>query len=192
VAELETSADIQEREAYAAANATILLATGKASEALAIAGERLGTRQIAGLGAEYMKEMFALALTAAFELDDHQAAERIIQHVEALPPGRLPQVVQAHVSRFRAQLAAGRGEGEEAERLYKRAAGLFRELAVPFYLSVTQLHHAEMLVAEGRAADAEPLLAEAGAVFEKLRARPWLERCDAAIPGGARVHAEAT
>ena len=192
VAELESSADVQEREAYAAANATILLATGKASEALAITGERLGSRQIAGLGAEYMKEMFALALTAAFELDDHPAAEHIIQRVEALPPGRLPQVIQAHASRFRAQLAAGRGEGEEAERLYKRAAGLFRELAIPFHLSVTQLHHAEMLVAEGRADEAEPLLTEAGAVFEELRARPWLERCDAAIPGGARVHAEAT
>ena len=49
-----------------------------------------------------------------------------------------------------------------------------------------------MLVARGRAAEAEPLLAEAGAVFEELRARPWLERCDAVIPGGARVHAEAT
>ena len=96
------------------------------------------------------------------------------------------------MSRFRAQLAAGRGEAEEAERLYKRAAGLFRELAVPFYLSITQLHHAEMLIAQGRAAEAEPLVAEAREVFERLKAQPWLERCDAVIPGGARVHAEAT
>ena len=192
VAELESSADVQEREAYVAAKAKILLATGNPAEALAIADERLGSRQITGLGAEYMKELFVLALGAAFELNDREAAERIIQAVEALPPGRSPQVVQAQASRFRARLAAGRGEGDEAERLYKRAAGLFRELAIPFYLAITQLDHAELLVARGRAAEAEQLLAEARKVFEGLKARPWLERCDAVIAGGARVHAEAT
>jgi hypothetical protein len=55
-----------------------------------------------------------------------------------------------------------------------------------------RLEHAEWLVAQGRAEEAEPLLAEARELFERLRAVPWLERLDAARPAAARVPAEAT
>jgi hypothetical protein len=41
---------------------------------------------------------------------------------------------------------------------------------------VTELEHGEWLVRHDRAADAERLLAEAQAIFERLDARPWLER----------------
>ena len=41
---------------------------------------------------------------------------------------------------------------------------------------MTELEHGEWLVRHDRAADAEPLLAEAQAIFERLEARPWLER----------------
>ena len=56
---------------------------------------------------------------------------------------------------------------------------MFRELAVPFYLAVTQLEHSEWLVGQGRAEEAEPLLSEARETFERLEARPWLERVEA-------------
>jgi hypothetical protein len=139
-----------------------------------------------------MKELFVLGLESALALREHETAERLLAVVEGLPPGRLPQVLQAQGSRFRARLAAERGGAGEAERLFKRAAGLFRELAMPFYLACTQLQHGEFLLTQGRAAEAEVQVGEARRAFEELRARPWLERCDAAIPGGARVHAEAT
>ena len=42
-----------------------------------------------------------------------------------------------------------------------------------------QTEHAEWLVSEGRAEEAAALLAEARPVFERLKAQPWLERCDA-------------
>jgi class 3 adenylate cyclase/tetratricopeptide (TPR) repeat protein len=193
VAELEFSADIQEREAYSAAQAMLLLGTGRPAEALELAERRLAARgEFVGLGAEYVKELFPVALQAAFELNDTAAAERVLELADGLHPGHSSQAVQAQAPRFRARLAAGRGEGEEAERLFKRAAGLFRELAAAFYLAVTQVEHAEWLMREGRVDEAEPLLAEAREIFEGLRATPWLERCDAAVPGGARVHAEAT
>jgi ATP/maltotriose-dependent transcriptional regulator MalT len=149
-------------------------------------------RTLIGIGPEYMKELFVVAAGAAFELNDHARVESVLAIVESLPPGRSSQAYQAQVSRFRARLAAERGEADEADRLFKRAAGLFREIATPFNLAVTQLEHAAWLVREGRAAEAEPLVAEAREVFQELKAQPWLERCDAAIPGGARVHAEAT
>ena len=59
--------------------------------------------------------------------------------------------------------------------------GLFREIAAPFYLAVTQLEHGEWLTGQGRADEAEPLLAEARETFERLEATPWLERLDAAL-----------
>jgi ATP/maltotriose-dependent transcriptional regulator MalT len=193
VAELETSADVQEREAYSAARAMYLLAAGEWSDALRLAEERLELRgEFVGLGAEYMKELFVVALDAAFALNDLATAERVLTMAEELPPGRSSQVLQAQASRYRARLSAVRGEVDEADRLSKRAAARFRELAMPFYLATTQLEHAEWLVQQGRVGEAEPLLTEARDVFDGLRARPWLERCDAVIPGGARVHAEAT
>ena len=157
-----------------------------------MAEQGLDMRSLLGIGAEYMKELFVVAAGAAFELKDHTRVEDVLSIVESLPPGRSSQAFQAQASRFRARLAAERGEADEAERLFKRAAGLLREIAAPFNLAVTQLEHAELLVAQGRAAEAEPLLAEAREVFEGLKAQPWLERCDAVIAGGDRVHAEAT
>jgi hypothetical protein len=56
-------------------------------------------------------------------------------------------------------------------------------------MAVTELEHGEWLVAQGRAAEAEPLFAEAGEIFERLEARPSLERL--ARAGGAPVEAGA-
>lgn len=55
-------------------------------------------------------------------------------------------------------------------------AGGFREYNFPFWLAVTELEHGEWLVRHDRAADAEPLFAEAQAIFERLEASLWLER----------------
>ncbi|MBA2385034.1 MAG: hypothetical protein H0V68_10295, partial [Actinobacteria bacterium] len=63
---------------------------------------------------------------------------------------------------------------------FAAAAAAFREISAPFDLAVVELEHAEWLLGQGRGEDAEPLLAEAGEIFERLRARPWLERLDAA------------
>src|SRR5205823_9052737 len=129
-----------------------------------------------GISIEYVKEAFAIALEAALEVGDIDRAETLIATVEALPPGGYPQMIRAQSARFRAQLAARRDDPAEAERLFKGATGLFRELAVPFYQAVTELESSEWLAAEGRSEEAEPLLAEAREIFERLEAKPWLER----------------
>jgi len=41
---------------------------------------------------------------------------------------------------------------------------------------VTLLEHAEWLATQGRESEAGPSLDEASAIFERLRATPWLER----------------
>jgi hypothetical protein len=66
---------------------------------------------------------------------------------------------------------------------------LFRELAVTFYLAVTELESSEWLVAQGRGEEAEPLVAEAREIFERLEAKPWLERLMQLSPIGRETEA---
>ena len=178
VGEFEHSADVQERYYYGSARAQILLAEGQRAEALRVAEAVFALREAMGMGADAIKEAFALAVQAAIELDRLDKAKELLAVVEGIQPGMRPQFVNAHVSRFRAHLAARGGEREEAERLFKRAAGLFHELAVPFHVAVTRLEHGEWLAGEGRAEEAEPLLAEARELFEGLDAKRWLDRID--------------
>jgi len=180
LAEFEASADLQERAQVHFVEAALLLAEGNNAEALRSAEASLETRHALGISYEAVKESFVVAVEAALALDDVGRAEELLMLADTLPPGRLPQFLQAHSSRFRARLAARRADPEEADRLFKRAGGLFRELAFPFYLAVILLEHGEWLIAKDRGEEAQPLLAEARDIFERLEARPWLERVTAA------------
>jgi tetratricopeptide (TPR) repeat protein len=180
-ADFERSADLQERSYYSCAKARILLAEGNHVEALALAESVFSQeREHQGVGHDPVKESFALAVEAAFELDLLDRVEELLTVVEQVPPGVRPHFLDAHLARFRAHLAARAGNNEEAERLFKGAGGLFQELAVPFPLAVTRLEHAEWLAAQGRIEETQPLVLEAREIFERLEAKPWLDRLDAA------------
>jgi hypothetical protein len=43
-------------------------------------------------------------------------------------------------------------------------------------VAIALLEHGEWLAEQGCGVDAEPLLAEACETFQRLKARPWLER----------------
>jgi hypothetical protein len=136
---------------------------------------------------EYVKEAFVVALEASLELDDVRKAEELLDLIDHLPPGHSPHYLQAQSLRYHARIA-GNAEGPEAERLFKRATGLFRELAMPFYLAASTLEYAEWLIRHGRSGDATPLASEAREVFDRLGARPWLERAENAA-GAAKIPA---
>jgi len=87
---------------------------------------------------------------------------------------RLVSVLFADLVGFTAA-SEKRGDRELAADGLESAAALFRELGVPFWLGVTLLEHGELLAASG---EAEPLLTEAEELFERLGARPWLERLE--------------
>ena len=61
----------------------------------------------------------------------------------------------------------------------KGAIGLFREIDYPLWTAMTLYEHATWLREQGRAADAEPFLADARLIFEGLDAKPWVERVEA-------------
>jgi class 3 adenylate cyclase/tetratricopeptide (TPR) repeat protein len=174
-AELEASADLQEQAQVHFAEATLLLAEGKHAEALRSAEVSIAQGDVNGVTNESVKEAFVIALEAALVLDDMVRVEELLAMIDALPPGRSP-FLKAHALRFRARLADRSGEADAAAELFNRAARGFRELSFPFYLAVTLLEHGEWHAVRGRAEDGEPLLAEAREIFERLGARPWLQR----------------
>jgi len=90
-----------------------------------------------------------------------------------LHPGELHPFLRAQHARFRARLPE-----YDAQAEFDEARRLFAESEMPFYVAVTELEHAEWLIGQARAADAEPLLADSRATFERLGAKPWLERLD--------------
>ena len=54
--------------------------------------------------------------------------------------------------------------------------GAYEDAGIPFWMAVTLLEYAEWLADQGRADDATASLTEAREIFERLQARPWLER----------------
>ena len=99
----------------------------------------------------------------------------------ALPPGRRSVRVDGHICQRRRAPRRPRGRSRASRRwLRDRRSRSFREVQMPFWLAVTLLEYGEWLAGDRRRDEAEPLLAEAREIFERLRAAPWLERVDAA------------
>jgi tetratricopeptide (TPR) repeat protein len=175
--EFASSADAQERAGHACGKSRLLLARGDAAEALQVAQVGVEMSEEMGLTQEYVKESLVNALEASLDLRDTARAEQLLAIIENVPTGSRPQFLHAQALRFRARLAGLEGDAD-AERLFKGAVALFRELAMPFYLAVVELEHAEWLTAESRGEDAAPLVEEARTIFGELNAAPWLERAE--------------
>jgi tetratricopeptide (TPR) repeat protein len=179
-AELETSADVQDRSGYLAAAAAIARAEGRLEDAVALGLEAIEISRAAfGVGSQSVKQGTVQALEALLRLGDRARAEQLLDEIEALKPGVRPPYLEAQAHRFRARLA---GADEVAEERFRAAVSRFRDLEMPFWLAVTLLEHSELT------GDAS-LLDEARAIFEGLGARPWLERLDALVPTRSEVPA---
>ena len=113
------------------------------------------------------------ALVAAHALGRDELVRDITGRIEKMPPGLLPPTLRAHGIRFRALL------GDDPDQRFRAAAAAFREYGMVLQAAKVQTEHAEWLLGERRDGEAEALLAEARGVFERLQARPWLERVDA-------------
>ena len=179
---LRESEDLQVLCGVAVADATMLRTEGKPHEALDRAESAFAGRHELSISFLSVKLGLVEALEAAFVLKDTEKTRELLDYVAALRPGERAPLLEAQAHRFRAKLSGNDGE-------FRAATALFRELALSFWLAVTLLEHGELLARQGRAGDAEPLLAEAREIFERLEARPWLERLDAVAASSARVTA---
>ncbi|MDP9340819.1 MAG: AAA family ATPase [Actinomycetota bacterium] len=177
--------DVQATAMGAVVRAIVRQAQGRQEEALEAAREALAAHPSIGLQHGATREAFVVAGSAAIALGDAAQVEELISWLSRSPPGRVPPYMKAHLARFRGLAAAAFDPDAEVEQHLQSAAGAFREIRMPFWVAVTQLELGEWLAGQGRNDEAEPLLAEARATFERLRARPWLERADRAIPVAA-------
>jgi class 3 adenylate cyclase/tetratricopeptide (TPR) repeat protein len=177
------STDFQSRTGYSAAEAVVLRAEENYRDALAAAQQVLDELFESAPADQAVKIAFPQALEAALALDERERADELLATIEALPPGRLAPSLRAHAARFRARLAAHDSDALTADQGFATAASTFREYSMPFWLAITLTEHAEWLATSGRAAEAEPLLAEAREIFEQLGAKPWLTRIEIAQAG---------
>jgi class 3 adenylate cyclase/tetratricopeptide (TPR) repeat protein len=181
IADHKESADVQERSGYAALSAIALRAEGRHEEALAACNEALETTELLGAGVPAdMKISLSEGLECALALGRLDTVDELLGRIDAIPPGKRPPFLRAQAARFRARLAAARGEDDGVEQGFKTAGAVFREHGLTFQLATTELERGEWLAGQGRAEEAGPLLAEAREIFERLETGPWLERAEAA------------
>jgi tetratricopeptide (TPR) repeat protein len=180
--EYRTSVDTQERAVYDVASAVVLEAEGHHADAIEAARRAIQSRSVHGADSQTVKVGFTVATDAAFACGDLATARWLLEVVDGLRPVELPPSLRALGLRCEGRLAATRRDASTAERRFKSAAGLLREIGIPFWLGRTLLDHGLWLIEVGRTEEAEPLLSEAGAIFDALGATIWRERIDAVSP----------
>ena len=168
------------RALFHVAHGELLRARGDAAAALSVAEQGLASQEMLGLTTQPVKRALVLAIEVALDLGDTAKAEELLGIVESSRPGLVTPYLRAHAARFAARLAAARGDHEAVESGFVAAEEGFRAIGMPFDLAVALVEHAEWLVGQGRQAEAEPLAAEAREVFERLGAKPWLDRVERA------------
>ena len=166
---LEDYFELQDRAIYRGARAGVLFVEGDHEGALASGLAAVELAGTLGFGQQAVKQGFVWAVEAALALGDRERADELLTLVEMRPVGLRPPFLEAQANRFRARL----GDDEAGLRV---AAASFREHNFPFWLAVTELERAEWLVAQGRTDEAQTPLDEAREIFERLEAKPWLER----------------
>jgi tetratricopeptide (TPR) repeat protein len=178
---LEKSEQEAARTAFAVLRALLLRAEGRNDEAVAILEPIVPERLTATIVAQAPdKDGFMELLDLLLDRGETERVARLLDELDRLRPGEVTPLVRAHGRRFRARLAAGRGDPDEARTGFKQAAGMFRELEMPFPLAVVLLEHGEWLTGLGEHDTAGPLLREAGEIFDSLQAQPWSERLEKA------------
>jgi hypothetical protein len=156
--------------------ALVLGAEGNLEAALRSAEEAVDALSALGTRHEAVKKGFVEGLEATLQLGRVDAAEELIGRIDAMRPGELSAFLDGQRSRFRARISAARGRDRENDPTFKAAERLFRGYGLVFWLAVTQAEHGDWLIAQGGGEEAEQLLGEAGETFERLGAKPYLER----------------
>jgi len=177
-----TTAGLVERADYFTALAMISRARGDFDTAGVARQEILRIVERMGVFHETTRESIAEAIEISLDAREFEEAEQLITALK----GRMVVMrdyLAPYVARFEPRLAAARGDQPAAEEGFRAAMDLVRRSEVPFVVAAAQFEYAEWLLGRGRPEEAMPLLSEARAEFERLGARPWLDRIAAMQPG---------
>src|SRR2546423_10059678 len=157
---------------YGLTESLLHAAEGRHEEALAAVDQALASRsQFAGT--QTIARFNALEVVADF--GGEQKIREFLEVIDELPPAEQALYLRAQQARFRARLPE-----YDAESELVTADQLFAESEMPFYVAVTRLERSQHMLESERFDEARPLLDQARATFEELRAGPWLDRVEAA------------
>jgi tetratricopeptide (TPR) repeat protein len=164
------------RTRIGSAEVELLNAEGGHAEALALAEQLLEAIPKLGLPDLGIRHSIAHGVAAALELGELDAADSMLTIVRQARPGLVSPELHGHVARLDARLSALRGNHDAVEAGFETAIATFRDLGMPFEQGVSLCELAEWLQGQGRSYDAATPALEARTLFERLGARPWLER----------------
>ena len=154
--------------------AVVLRAEGATGEALALVDRVIAERDRSAITNVHSKLAVEEVLECALTLGERTRVEQVLSVLDGLRPAELTPLYRGMRARFRGRLT----DGPEAWAHFREAEQAYEGLGADFYVAVTRLEHAESLTLHGRSDEAEALQAAARAVFERLGAKPWLERAD--------------
>ena len=173
----ERSDDYELRHIYLGVAGLTVMAEGRPEEAVDLletsareAVERFGA------SADGARISWGDAVDAALALGQVDRAERLVAQLAGEPRGRVAPLLRGELARGQALLAAARDEHEDVEASFRAAIAAFTELGFPFSHARAQADLAGWLIERGRTEDAAPVLEEAKATLEGLRAEPLLRR----------------
>ncbi len=170
------SDDVQSRAAYAAAEATVALASGDSRQGLDAAMRALDEATTGRLpfAHENVRIAYLVAIEAAVELGELNQVDSLITLLADRPKGEVPPFLRAQVRRARALVAIARHADEEVEEHLSGAEATFTELHYPYFLARTQLDRAEWLAGRGRLDELRELGEQVARTFEEVGAAPML------------------
>jgi len=167
----EERAETQERGSILIGRAALARGEARHEDALRLAVDAAALGGTVGNFHPIFKQAIAAVLDAAVALGEPERADEVFERIRGLSAGVRTPLVEAQLARYDAHRAAAAGADVEADRRFRDAGELLRAVGARFYLAAVLLEHAEAVPAH-----AEPLVAEAGEIFEALDAEPWLER----------------
>ena len=177
----ESQRDLENSESnaiFGAATVELLRGEGKPAEALAVARQVAALTPVLGLPNAGVKRSIVQGIEAAIDLGDLEAADDLLAVILRAHPGLVTPLLRGHAARLRARICSLRGDDDTVEEALLGALSEFRDAEMPFEQGVTLIEFAEWLSDQGRRDEAETLALEARALFEQLRARPWVDRVE--------------
>jgi hypothetical protein len=166
-----------------AVDAALLRADGRNADAFDLMSRVASESSASAVDLYVARWVLQEGADAAFAVGDLAAVTRFLDIIAGGVRRGVGPALDATVSLLSARLAAAQGRDADVATHARNALDLFDKMQMRFWKAVSRLEHGEWLTTQGRAAEAEELLAQAAATFSELGAAPWLERVAGARGG---------
>ncbi|HEX6458416.1 MAG TPA: adenylate/guanylate cyclase domain-containing protein [Thermoleophilaceae bacterium] len=177
LASWESTLNLEPHNLYLATVGMNLLAEGRAEEAFdQLSAMARASLEREGPASEGLRAGWQGLVDAAVQTGRIEEATQLSAELERQPPGRMAPFLRGLLDHGFGQLAAARGETDGVEGHFGAAITRFSELGCPYWLARSHADLAGWLLAQGRGAEAAPLLEQAIETFELLGAAPALSR----------------